>query len=377
MRTERGMTLTEMLVAMTIFTVALGGAMSVLATQQKAFQRGGDEYATAQNLGFALTSLAQDLRTAGANVPAGQPTVVYAGPDAFSFNADLTSNVANDPFAVYYDADAPAGQVTALRLANAITVPGSSPAVTYPTQNYLGSDGLPSTAETISFWFEPDPETPRTDDYRLMRQVNAGTADLVARNLLAPADSAPFFSYRYLLTPATGNQTLQVVPDAWLPLTWTSAAGRADSLRAVLVTYRVTNGLSGSAERTQPVSFAVGLPNVGLARLQQCGDPPVYSGSFTALWDATDLGVALGFPSSVDETGGEDDVQRYVLYRRFAGASDWGDPYLSIPAGSAPYSYLDRDVLADSTYEYAVAAQDCTPRLSSLLESGSVTIPAS
>jgi hypothetical protein len=77
----------------------------------------------------------------------------------------------------------------------------------------------------------------------------------------------------------------------------------------------------------------------------------------------------------VDEASGEKDVIRYVVWRRDPAVLDWGDPYLSIPTGSASYSYLDQDVVSGSTYQYAVAAQDCTPRISSQLTSGAVAVP--
>ncbi len=372
---RRGMTLPEMMVALLIFTIAMGGALSFLGSQQRAFQQGSDALAMTQNLGFGLTALAQEIRTAGANVPPSQPSIVYAGTNSFSFNADLTTNVANDPFATYYDPDAPTGQVTALRLTNQITVPGSSPNRTWPLVDYVQVDGTASNAETISFWFALDTETTRGDDYRLMRQVNDGTAQLLARNILSPTASAPFFSYRYLLAPVTGRQTLQPVPSGWMPVTFASASNRQDSLRSVAVTYRVTNALTGAQERIQSVTFEVGLPNLGLTPLQQCGDAPVYSGTVTAVWSALNSGVALVFPASADEAAGERDVIRYAVWRRDPASTDWGDPFLSIPAGAVTYNYLDRNVTSGDSYQYAVAAQDCTPRLSSQLSSGTVTVP--
>jgi prepilin-type N-terminal cleavage/methylation domain-containing protein len=375
-RDRRGLSLPELLVSLTVFSIVMGGGISFLITQQRAFQKGTNDLTASQNLSFGLTSLAQEIRATGGNVPAGQPNIVYAGRNAFSFNADLTSNVANDPFAIYIDLDAPAGQVTALRLANQITVPGSSPARTWPLQNYLAPDGSASTAETVTFWFTLDDETTRTDDYRLMHQVNNGSPELIARNILAPADTATsFFRYTYLLTPATGRQTLQPVPSAWLPITFADTLGRQDSLRAVRISYRVTNGLSGDLERINAIDFAVGLPNAGVTRLQQCGDAPVYAGTLTAVWDSAEASVILGFPSSVDESSGEGDVQRYVIWRRLNGATDWGDPLLSIPTGDSSYTYLDATVTSGETYEYAAAAQDCTPRLSSQLLSADVAIP--
>jgi len=379
MRDRRGMTLPEMMMALTVFSIAMGGAMAFLSSQQKAFQKGSDALAATQNLSFALTTLAQEIRTAGANVAPGQPTVVYAGNNSFSFNTDIVTNVANDPYATFYDPDAPSGSVTSLRLANQITIPGSSPARTYPLQDYFmlaGSTSIPSNAETITFWFELDTESARTDDYRLMRKVNNAAGQLLSRNVLLPADtSVRFFSYRRLFTPTAGRQTILAVPAAWMPVSFASASGRSDSLRAVTINYRVTNGLSGSAERINAVTFTVGLPNVGLTRLQQCGDSPAYSGSLSASWNATDHGVALSFPASVDEASGERDVVRYVVWRKLSSATEWGEPYLSIPTGSTTYTYLDQAVDPSTSYSYAVAAQDCTPRLSSLLTSGSVSVP--
>jgi prepilin-type N-terminal cleavage/methylation domain-containing protein len=376
LRDRRGLTLPELLVSLTVFSIVMGGAIGFLITQQQAFQKGTDDLAASQNLSFGLTSLAQEIRAAGGNVPAGQPNIVYAGRNSFSFNADLTSNVANDPFAIYIDVDAPAGQVTALRVANQITVPGSSPGRTWPLQNYNAPDGSASSAETVTFWFTADDETSRTDDFRLMHQVNNGNPELIARNILAPADtSSSFFRYTYLRTPAAGRQTLQPVPTSWLPISFADTLGRQDSIRAVRISYRVTNGLAGDLERIQAIDFAVGLPNVGVTRLQQCGDAPVYAGSMTAVWDSALSGVQLAFPSSVDENSGEGDVQRYVVWRRLSGATDWGDPMLSIPTGDSTYTYLDETVTPGNTYEYSSAAQDCTPRLSSRLQSAAVAIP--
>lgn len=371
---RRGLTLVELLVTLTVFSIVMASAIGFFTVQQQAFQKGAEDLSVAQNLSFGLSTLAQEIRSAGANVPGAQPSIVYAGPGTFAFSADLTTNVAHDPFAIFYDPDAPAGQVTSLRLADQITIPGSAPARAWPLQNYLASDGSASAAETIIFWFQPDTETARPDDYRLMHQVNNGTPQLVARNILAPSDTSQrFFSYRYLYVPTTGRQTLQPVPNAWLPLAFGTA--RTDSIRVVTVSYRVTNALPGARERIQVIRFAVGLPDVGLTNLQQCGDPPVYSGSLTAAWSAPDNGVALAFPASADEASGEKDVVRYVVYRRLAGATDWGDPYLSIPIGSASYTYLDQAVTPSTSYEYAVSAQDCTPRLSAPLTSGPVAVP--
>jgi type IV pilus assembly protein PilW len=76
MRSQRGMTLVEMLVAMTVFLLVLGTTMGALQSQARAFQRGAGETAVLQNLRFGSELVDQDVRTAGANVPDAQPSIV-------------------------------------------------------------------------------------------------------------------------------------------------------------------------------------------------------------------------------------------------------------------------------------------------------------
>jgi hypothetical protein len=91
-----------------------------------------------------------------------------------------------------------------------------------------------------------------------------------------------------------------------------------------------------------------------------------------------DYVARLAWSAAVDETAGERDVARYVIYRQSVPVgSDWGDPYVSIPAGLAAYSFDDRVVALGATYQYALAAQDCSPALSSLVTSPLVVVPAS
>src|SRR5690606_17191148 len=124
---------------------------------------------------YAVGALETDLTTAGTNVPAGQPPVVFAGDDAFAFTADYTSNVVGDVSAVYIDPSAPSGLVAAPR--SGVTIPNAG--WSWPDTTYEQS-GVNSPAELIVFWFAPDSTTDRSDDYRLYRQVNSGSPELVA-----------------------------------------------------------------------------------------------------------------------------------------------------------------------------------------------------
>jgi hypothetical protein len=120
------------------------------------------------------------------------------------------------------------------------------------------------------------------------------------------------------------------------------------------------------------------MPNAGLGVFGTCGDPPILGTPITAVVEPLPLGagngVRLTWNPATDETGGEQDVVRYVVYRQ-AGAMtpDWGDPLFSIPAGLPSYSFLDQTVEAGTSYTYALAGQDCTPSLSSIAISVIVT----
>jgi len=158
----------------------------------------------------------------------------------------------------------------------------------------------------------------------------------------------------------------------------TGSAAQIDSIRAIRFNLKATNGKDGTDERTAQLTRLVLLPNVGFGTLETCGSRPILGTSISADVVTVDgaPAVDLSWGRSTDEAGGEADVVRYVLYRREAGFSDWGEPYLSIPAGETTYTYQDADVEPGTTYEYSVAAQDCTPTLSSRSSAVSATIPS-
>ena len=83
----------------------------------------------------------------------------------------------------------------------------------------------------------------------------------------------------------------------------------------------------------------------------------------------------LSWGRAVDEGGGENDVTRYVIWRRPTAVADWGDPYLSIPGGQSSYTYQDQAVSSGDQLIYALAAQDCTPLLSGIATSSAVNVP--
>lgn len=382
--TRLGFTLVELVVSVSIYGIVLAVAISFVAKQNTMFTRGLDQMSSLQNLRYAMNSLEMDIPTLGTNVPTIQPSLVYADDDVIAFSGDYASNIANDVFASYIDLGAPNGQVTVP--SPSITLPNS--AVTWPDTLYLSSSGTRSPAELLVYWFAGDSTTSRTDDYVLFRQVNAGTPEPVARDLLK-SGTTPFFSYMRRIDFASAASSLDTVPQASLPIEHTSvyhkvaadtgASALADSIRAVRVTFRSTNGRAGSNERIVAASRLIAMPNAGFERLRTCGDEPIMGTALSAT--AVDVGggvyvVRLAWNAAIDETAGELDVARYVLYRQALPiTSDWGDPYLSIPAGLTSYQYDDPSVTSGFSYMYAVAAQDCTPMLSTLEQSPLVVVP--
>ena len=385
MRTNKGFTLVELLVAMVVFVVVLGGAMGFLTAQSRTFRRGSDDMAVLQNMSFGADNLDGQIRTAGANTVDAQPPVVYASANTLSFNADYVANDAADISAVYYDPDAAVAEVEALKVANQIVIPGSAPNFAYPTSDYNTTAGTASPAELITLFFTPDLETARTDDFMLMRQVNNNAPETLIRQVLPDSTNLPFFRYHILRPPAANLlPKLVLVPAAELPASHAlathgdaaDAVTKIDSLRAVLVSYVITNGQTGSLERTQRISLNIPLPNMGVKLLKICGSEPILGTGLVAAYQPLTGQVKLTWVPAFDENSGEKDVVRYVIWRKKITDATWTDPLTSVAAGQANYTYDDGQGLqAATTYQYQLAAQDCSPKLSPPVLSNQVAIP--
>lgn len=383
-RRTAGFTLVELIVAISMYGIILTIGVGFVASQNRLFHRGLDQMSALQNMRYAFSTLEMDIPTLGTNVPTVQPSLIYADNDVLAFTGDYASNVANDVFASYIDLGAPNGQVTAP--SPSITIPNTS--TTWPDTLYLSSAGTRSPAELLVFWFAADTTTARNDDFVLFRQVNNGGAEAVARNLLRNG-SEPFFSYLRRIDYSSSPSALAAVPDSTLPIEHTSTFHRvpadtahsalADSIRAVKVSFQSSNGLAGDHERVVAATRTIAMPNAGFSLLQTCGDEPILGdtlGAQLVTLGSGSLAARLTWNAAVDETAGELDVARYVVYRQATPVtSDWGDPYLSIPAGLASYQYDDPGITSGETYVYAIAAQDCTPMLSSLELSPAVVVP--
>lgn len=390
-RSRRGFTLAELMIAMALFAVVLTASVGFLVAQSKGFRVLADRSAGVQNGRFGRDILRQELRTAGTNVTEEQPTIVYAGPDVFAFNSDLTTNRADSirlTGAVYVDPFASDAEVTALTTSRSITVPGTSFA--YPLQDYSQTAGvfINSDAELITYRFALDTTTGSGGTYALYRQVNDKPAEVVASGL-RKSSSKPFFKYWY--DPAkfgATNPNMDSVPSAWLPLiknvakrgvvpdTGIATTTRIDALRAVEVVYEATPPRGTTKD---VVRYMIPLPNIANARQSRaCGRVPLTPAAPSLQWRTDSNAVMVTWARATDDGTGEQDAIRYVLWRKLSTVTTWGEPITTLGvAATGSYAYKDASVQKGSgkIYSYALAVQDCTPNLSTLATSGSVTVP--
>lgn len=378
MTRRHGFSMIELMIALVLVGIVMTGALRIFRAVSTSVRTTVERMDAMQNLRFGLSTLDRELRNAGAGTTETQPTLVYAASRVATFNGDLVSLVMGSPTAVFYNPDANPSLSNSVTIAQRFTIPTTS--VQYPDSNYRTSGAL-SPAETITFWFEADASTSRNDDFHLMRQVNNGTPEEVARNLLA-YPGREFFEW--LRTDAAGN--LQQVATTSLPLRHshpihgslndTNSVAQIDSLRAVRVNAYATNGLTGTREVLRSLVTTIRLPNAGLTKQRSCGDVPIFGGSVSSSSTGTVLtpSVRVVWTPAVDETSGERDVERYLVYRRTVAGS-YDDALVAVPAGQASYFYDDATVLNDSTYVYGVTALDCTPLESAVRSAGATHVP--
>jgi prepilin-type N-terminal cleavage/methylation domain-containing protein len=385
-----GFTLVELLITMVVLSLIMGATVSVFRAQTRSFRHGGDRLDQFQNMRYAVSTIDRVLRTAGAGVTNQQPMFLYGGNDIVAFNTNYTSPL-QDFCAVNINSDAPAGSFDILPVADAYTFPNT--AFTYPAMTYPAGA---CRAETILFYFRPDSSTPEAGDFVLMQKVNAMPADLVANNIFA-YPGRQFFEYfvhpqSLLVPPAARDSLVQAgVAGSGVPLpiqhsvaihgSAADSAGDpsnshlADSVKAVRINIRVSNGRPGAEQRFKDISTVVSLPNNGLTQFKTCGASPLLGGVLTAVPNAVGdpAAVTLSWPASFDEAEGETDVNQYNIYRRLEAEPYFGSAWLTIPAGQPPpYVLVDAGVTAGEIYRYAVAAQDCSPAESPTLVSGPV-----
>ena len=380
-----GFSLLEVMIALIVLSLVMGSAVALLRSQTRGFATGADRTDLYQNGRYIVTTLERIIRTVGAGVAGTQPMIVYGDGNTFAFNADYAeSDTADMRWAVYFNPDADSVGAVAWDSAAATTIPNSSPTYTYPSVNYRMANGATGSAETVILYFSADGTTGRTDDYTLSLRFNALAPTVVARNILADSLGRPFFEYLRI-----SSNTLITVPNGNLPLMRrplisgiTTADSLAyqlpDSVRAVRLNFRVTNGKVGVDERRWSVSTVVEVPNNGLPQPIVCGRTPLGPVTVTAWWD----GVAgsetdsLSWTASPDDGGAELDVRQYIIYRHddTAVPSPPWELLANVRAdGSPTYTWVSGGNTAGVVYRFAVVAQDCTPNVSSFVVDTALT----
>lgn len=379
LRRRAGFSLVELIVAMTLLVVLLGLSTTFFRVQSKSVAQAAGRLEAQQTAAFGLSTIDRELRMAGIGVADAQPMLVQADPYAVTFNADLVSNTAGDISPVYVDLDAPDDAVSVLEKGSAVTLPLATRI--YPETTYIKSAGVPSAAETISFWVARDSGSKRKNEYLLWTRVNATPPHVVARGIVInPGDTV----FRYYKADTAGAP-VQVVASK-LPLFHTarahgSAADTAqvaliDSIRSVRVALTAVYHDVRQGDVTRRSESTIRVMNAGLVARTTCGDAPIgVTPSAAYVLNAGAPTAVLTWTPSADEKGGERDVERYVIYRRLTTDPTFDQPIASIPAGQSSYTFTDTDVLSGSSYIYGVAAQDCTPSSSGVGITPPVVIP--
>jgi hypothetical protein len=303
-----------------------------------------------------------------------------------TFNANLVSLDTGDLGSVYINPDADSAGAGVFRTQNKTALPGTS--VMYPDSTYMAGAGVPSNAETISYWLTRDSTSAYSNEYALFRRVNARPPRLVARGILY--NSATDTIFHYFKGDSIGNLT--EVGQATLPVIHTAAihgsqadtgkSALADSIRQVKAQFTsVFHDPRTGATTTRRLDLTIKLMNAGLIHHSTCGNPPLGVLSVTTAVTAANgttvpqTYVTMSWGASVDDGAGEKDVERYAIYRRLSSVATFDQPIASVPAGRATYSFQDTDVLTGQTWIYGIASQDCTPASSGITQSTAVVIP--
>lgn len=379
-RRRAGFTLMELLLAVTVLTFVTGATYALFRSQSQNFKSNTARYDLIESARGAIEASERIIRTMGAGTPNNQPVLVYGANTILAFNTDYVEQDTVDMrWATYFNVDTPVEETTAWTQAAQAAIPNSSPSYTYPPVTYQLGNGSPSAAETYMLYFELDANTTRSDDYVMWQRVNAGTPEMVTRNILAHPNGRPFFEYLMQRQLSTGD-TLQIAPAGVLPLirrplvagiTAADSANyvRPDSIRAVRMNFRLTNGAPGAAERFRDMSTTIEVPNNGIPLPTVCGRVPLEPGSLSAAEPTPGDGVIrISWTASPDQEAGEQDVTQYIIWRRLSSATTWAEPLLVVRAEAGQTSY-STDITGHSFstgYTFGIAAQDCTPSQSTI-----------
>ncbi len=377
-----GFTLAELLLTLTLTVGVFAAAIPFFTMQLRQLQQDIGRSDALQTARFAQNTVDRELRNIGIGVqpmdpaqgiPRKQPKIVQAHAFAVTFNTDLVASDTGDVEAVYIDPNVASNLTIAMNIGAPITLPLSTK--TYPDFTYRKSDRSMSLAETVSYWVRADSSAPSGSNlYVLWRRVNDGPATVVATEILVPSGQ-PFFKYQRVMA----NGVIDSIPTSSLPVYWDQTASIADSIRAVAMS--VSGAFNGhdlqhkAKQFVRTVNSQTAPANIGLSQRGSCGDVPLSPGApIVALVNVGGVNrYQVTWTASADEASGEQDVERYVVFRHVVG-QPWGEPLDQIGKSNSPsYMWEDFDINPGVTYEYGISAQDCSPANSSMRTSAAIT----
>jgi prepilin-type N-terminal cleavage/methylation domain-containing protein len=387
-----GFTLAEVIISMTLLAIIGAAAVPFYLRSLRSVANTAGQQDAQQSAAFSLDFVNHDLRLAGQGTVTGQPGIVQMHDSAVTFNANLVSrDTSAATTGAYRDASVADSLSLALPSTKAITLPLS--ATIYPKTTYYQTAGVLSDAETISFWVTRDTATgAATGTYVLMRRVNNATPQLVARNLVfrAGTDPAPF---QYFVADSAFPNSLKPVklatnPTYPFPLTWNLGTGTDTLLRNILevrlhLTSQYVNPVTKKVSY-RTVDEQIPLENGGLPTYAACPGPPgpptaIQQYVATANTSAATDSVVVSWGPSADETGGYKNVREYMVYRKLDTASTWGTvQYQQSAIGKTRDSITDYPpvpLTSPRYYVYGVVAENCTPAMSTVLQTTTPIVP--
>lgn len=314
MQLRRGLTLVEIIVAMSLTLAVFAITLPFVRAQTRALSASAGRLDADQIARYAQRAIDRDLRLATAD--SGQPRLVYAGRLGISFTANLLARDTLDPSALDVDLGADSAITEAWRVADAATIPLTTQ--TFPTQAYLDAEGLPSRNETIHYFLHPDPDWARSDVYRLYRRVNAADSVALVGSIHVPADSS-FFSYFI-----EAGDTLAALDAGSLPRYWTDstlAQVRAVGIRAA----GIFRGGVDSTVTLRIVRWRTMLPALTTPTTMTCASAPAaptgvgHSRQHAPNAGTTTSGthhVRVTWTASSGDAGGAAGVTHYVIWIR-------------------------------------------------------------
>lgn len=386
-RARRGFTLIEIMISMTLMLTIIGLSTQLFRKQANAVAQQGGRLDAQQNSRFAISSLERELRVAGVGVVDQQPLMVMAGATALTFNANLVALDTGDFGSVYINPDADSASASVWRRADRMQLPGTT--AFYPNSTYVKAAGVFSDAETITYYLVADSSTSYANEYILWRRVNARPPRMIARGIFYRPGTDTLF--RYFKSDTLG--TLTEIPRSTLPIVHTATvhgtqadtglSAMTDSIRQVRAQFTsiVHHSAAANDTSTRRLNLTIKLMNAGLIHHSACGSVPIAPTGVTATVTPANgttvlqTYVTIRWTASVDDGGGERDVERYAIYRRLTSQATFDQPLGSLVGGHANYSFIDTDLQSGQQWVYGITALDCSPANSAMVSSSTASIP--